>query len=307
MDTGVLFIQLMTLLLMITVGFCLRRANWLSDEATTQLNKMVVYIFNPVLVINSVLEKNLSDIGPKLLENIVYVLLFFSILFIVGYPVVKLLRVKKDLQSIYQAAIMFSNVAFFGVPIVSGLYGDNGIVFLTFYILAFNVTVYSIGVWIISKGSKEKVKFKFTSMINVGTLSCVFAVIILFLSIPMPSFVVKFCGQFTAAVVPLSCITVGSILAKGSLKEMFLKVDYRLVIIKMLVIPIVIILCLKRFAHDPVVFGVFVIMLGMPVANIVPMMARLYSSEECELVSIRVMTVTTILSVITLPIVSLFV
>ena len=54
----------------------------------------------------------------------------------------------------------FSNVGFMAIPLVSSVYGEECVFYVSFYILIYNILLYTYGIHLISGGKKEKDRFK---------------------------------------------------------------------------------------------------------------------------------------------------
>ncbi len=145
---------------------------------------------------------------------------------------------------------------------------------------------------------------QFKKILNIGVISCIVAIIIYLTRIPMPKFIETTVGHLSNLTAPLSMIVIGSAMADMKFKEMF--TDVRLLIfsaIKLLVIPVVGVMLIRLTGASTLFVGVSLIMLGTPVGSMTAMVAQTHGSNY-ELAA-RGVALTTVLSVITLPIVSM--
>ena len=55
MDIGIIFGQMLVLLTMMLVGAFVYKKKWLGEEGSANISKLVVNVFNPILVISGVL------------------------------------------------------------------------------------------------------------------------------------------------------------------------------------------------------------------------------------------------------------
>lgn len=121
----------------------------------------------------------------------------------------------------------------------------------------------------------------------------------------MPDSVCTFFDYVGNAAVPLSMILIGASVAQGGRKEFFLdKKVYAFMAVKMLAIPICAALLLRFLQWPAIVEGVFVLMLAMPVGSIVVMLATESGADALECTKGNMLT--TLASVITIPIVAAF-
>lgn len=110
MSAVIVLQQMLVLFSMIAIGVFLWKKNWIDVKGQKALSKMVVNIFNPLLLIYSIsgydFEKSTMNIG----QNMVFVIVYFVLLFLMGFVVAFLLRLKKPQKNFYQMMMLFSNI-----------------------------------------------------------------------------------------------------------------------------------------------------------------------------------------------------
>ena len=139
---------------------------------------------------------------------------------------------------------------------------------------------------------------------NIGMIASILTIIIYLTRVPVPKFIESTVTYLSNLTAPLSMIVIGSSMADMKLRDMC--TDVRLLIfsgLKLLLIPIVGVLLIKLTGASALFVGVCVIMLGTPVGSMTAMLAQTHDSNA-ELAS-RGVALTTVLSVVTLPIVSM--
>ena len=121
--------------------------------------------------------------------------------------------------------------------------------------------------------------------------------------IDAPAPAVSFVQYLGNAAIPLSMIITGVSLAKMPLIEVFKDIKmYQFTFLKMLVIPMIAAFAIRLFHLDPVLSGIMVLMFGMPNGSMAVMMAIDYGLDSS--ICSRGIVLTTLLSIITLPIVA---
>ena len=139
---------------------------------------------------------------------------------------------------------------------------------------------------------------------NIGMIASILTIIIYLTRVPVPKFIESTVTYLSNLTAPLSMIVIGASMADMKLRDMC--TDVRLLIfsgLKLLLIPIVGVLLIKLTGASALFVGVCVIMLGTPVGSMTAMLAQTHDSNA-ELAS-RGVALTTVLSVVTLPIVSM--
>lgn len=306
MNPFIVFQQMLVLFAMILTGYFCYKKEIITDTLQPKLSYLVVNIFNPFLIISGISDKSVDKSFHLVMENIFLVLLLFGIWIITGPLLVRLLRLPNEKRPLYNLMNIFSNLGFMGLPLISSIYGQGATIYVSFYMLMYNLLLYTYGIYIGSKNSPYKnTHFEWKKLMNPGVIASLLAIVIFFLHIPVPSAIGTFVSYMGNTAVPLSMILIGVFMAKIDLKSIFINgTVYLFAFFKLLLLPILLILTLKQFPFDPTVFGVFVLLSGMPVGSLVIILADEYGIGGEE--GVQGIMLTTILSLFTLPIVVLF-
>lgn len=305
MDVTIIIQQMLVLAAMMAVGYCLRKKAWLHKEAYQIISRIVVNIFNPLLIIDGVINRELTGGASHVGATVVFVCIYFVVLFAAGQLFAPLLAKDREESKLYKLMLMFSNVGFMGIPVVTGIYGKGATIYVIFYMLGYNVLLYSYGLHVLrqeSGGFKELLK----NICNSGVIASLLAIVLFAVKPPLPAFVKGFCSYMGGATIPLSMILIGFSLADTKWKHIFGNVRLLLfTAVKMLVIPIAAALLLHLCPGDAMTKGIFVLQLAMPVGSILALMAADNGLEGKTCTDGIVLS--TLLSVATIPIVCLFV
>ena len=303
MNTFIVFQQMLILLAMMVIGYVSFRKDWLDRNAYTKLSKIVVNILNPLIIINGVMERDSGESTEKIVLNLMFIVLYFVILILASFLVVRLLKVEARHSHLYRMMMVFSNVGFMAIPLVSSVYGEECVFYVSFYILIYNILLYTYGIHLISGGKKEKTDLK--KLMNPGVAACLVSVVVFAGNIPAAESVKSFTGYMGNAAIPMSMMLIGASIAQANLKELLGEAKiYAFLAIKLLIIPMTAALVIRNFALPAELAGIFVFMLGMPVGSIVVPLAAEYGADEtcCT----RGTVLSTLFSIVTIPLVSLF-
>lgn len=311
MNIFVVIQQMLVLLVMMLIGYIVFRIRWLDANACSKMSKIVVNILNPCLMINGVLGKEAALEGNMLFQTLILVVIYYGVLVLLSGPVASVLRVKKKHYNLYRLMLVFSNVGFMGIPVITSIYGKEAMLLIAFYNLGYNLLLYTYGIYLASTGEETEQKAEaakgvgWKKLLNLGVASCLISILIFASGVTMPDSVCTFFDYVGNAAVPLSMILIGASVAQGGKKEFFLDGKmYVFMAIKMLAIPIAAALLMRLVSWPALVEGVFILMFAMPVGSIVVMLAAEGGADEIECTKGSILT--TLLSVLTIPVVSLF-
>lgn len=313
MDAFIILQQMLVLFGMMIVGFFCYKKDWIDDHSYGKMSKIVVNIMNPLLVIDGVLSKDNDGDLHKLLLNLLMVCIYFAFLVIISIPIVKILKPEKENTGLYRLMTIFSNVGFMGIPVVSALYGKEVIIYIIFYMQGYNFLLYTYGILLARSSAKNKddeinTKGHFFDnlklMVNAGVIAGIIAIIFFIFHVQVPKPVGTFISYLGQCVVPLSMILIGASMAQHDLKSIFNDIKmYWFLLIRLIVIPVLAALIVRNIPIDAQILGVFILMLAMPVGSIVVLVAMEQGADAtcCTKGSV----VSTLLSIITIPIVAL--
>ena len=302
----VIFEKLVLLFCFIFIGFYCFRKQWISKQGTSELSRMVVNIFNPLLMISTALSGS-SNIPTRLLiQNTILMAAFYGIAIVLGPLVARLMGVHGDDRTIM---LVFANTAFVGIPMVESLFGEKETFYITFYALGFNLLFYTFAIHSLKKMAGDTSPFTLKSMVNPGVLCVIAAILIVAFHIELPDLAVQCIAYVSDACIPLTMIITGCALAQTNLKRVF--TDWRLYVFsafQLLISPIAVALLVHQFGamgFDTTLVGIFILLYGMPNGSM-PVIACESFDLDADLCS-RGYALTTLLSLVTLPIVTMFI
>ncbi len=294
----IVFFQMLSLLIMIGVGFLATKTGMVDDNTNGHISKLIVNIFNPLLVFSSAA----NSIGMVPFHTLLLVGLIaagmFAFFIVVGMILAPFFDKDQLQRKVYQLMFIFSNLGFIGIPVVSSILGAQYVVYVTEFILIYTVIFYTYGVALMDgKFSVSSLK----SMFNSGTVFGVAALIVILFEIPLPDFLKSAATYLGNATTPLSLLCVGYSLANANLRKIFCNGRlYLFSALKLLVLPLLLLPLVRLATHDAGVIATCMIMFGMPVGNM-PLMIGTEKGIDCTNCSAAII-LTTVLCVLTIPV-----
>lgn len=297
--------QMMVLFIVLLIGVLANKKGIINDQIEKSLSWIVINIANPALIISSSLSKNKNISGKDLAGVMIIAIAMYVGLIILAYIITKLLRVNKKEMGAYMVMFVFSNIAFMGYPVISGIFGKGALLYALLFSLPFNILIYTYGVLAIGGNSKLS-NLQLSKILNIGVLACLVSILLFAIKIPVPNFIKTLIDMLGNLSAPLSMMVIGSSLVKMDLKSVMK--NYKMMIfiaVKQLLFPILAAFAIRGLIDSELIFGIVVIMLAMPVASMTAMLANQYNGDY-KLVSEGV-AFSTIVSVISIPLISVIV
>jgi len=295
-----LITTMVKILVCMCLGFFLRKINLITEPAQKGMSALIVHVTAPCLLFASIVTMDHSEF--KSAVTLLWVgVLVYAVLIVLAILITRLLRFPVSSRGVYQAALIFGNVSFLGIPLAESLYGNVGVFYIAVLNIHFNLLFFTYGFYLIMKSGSGGSRFTPKKLINSGIIGILLSLIIFFLQIPMPEVVVspiRFVGSITS---PLSMIIIGSSAAGYSLRYVFRqKKIYLLSFLRLLVYPVAAYFIFKVILGDNLLTSILSIYIGMPTASVVGMTAIACDADAESATSCTAMT--TILSLVTIPI-----
>lgn len=283
---------------LLMLGYYFRKKDYFNQDTNERLSNMIVKFTAPALIISSVLNieaaKKTEVMKIVGIGVIIYVLLPF-----IAFFIIKLIKIEKNKEGIYQMLLVFGNCSFMSYPIVQSFYGDMAIFYNTLLHMPFNILIFTYGEYLLSRG-EGKVKITMKDIFTPGFIAAVVAAIIYFAELNLPSMIGTTCSFLGSITTPLSMLVLGSVLGGYSIKELFSeKKLYIVTFIRLIVIPTLVFMIFERVFTDPIIIGVATLSMGMPAASMCVMLSIKYKGQV-KVASIGVF-LTTLISMITIP------
>ena len=288
--------QTITMFLLIIVGVICAKINMLSEKTCKQLSKLLLQIVNPAMIFIAYNKKFES----ALLENLLFTLLFSAIAMIAAVVTAYIFIRKKDGREteIERFSVIYSNCGFMGIPLINAMYGYDGVFYLTAYLTAFNLCVWSHGV-IMMSGKKD-----FKSVLKVfysTTMIAIFLGLIRFVTqIELPEVLTNAITHIANMNTPLAMIVSGGTIARsGFFKGLKKWRVYYCSVIKLVAIPLFVLAIVAFVPINPVVKAVVVMASAAPSASRGTLFALQYD-KNADYAS-EIFAISTILSIATMP------
>ena len=286
-------------------GYILIKKKMLSEDCIPGFSKVLLYVCQPCLAVYTFHSADFSlDMLPDLGLFFLAALIIHGIMLLGGYLV---LRKKYDdvIYRVTTIAVTFTNSAFFGIPIIEALLPDAAaglMMYTTIYALIMNILGWTVGSFIVS-GDRRYISLK-KMLINPATIGVVVGIPFLLFNVPLPSnmeSMITVLGRMTS---PLSMLIMGMRLATTSFKNLFCRpLNYGVVGVKGMIMPLVAYLVVMLLPMSLEVKQAFYIITACPTASIVLNFSELCGHGQKE--AAATMLLSTILSIVTLPIMML--
>ena len=304
--------QMIMIVLLIALGFYSYRKSIINDEVTKGISALIINFTNPCLMVHSMLSSGERVSGRLLLLGMLSAVAANAFLMIMAEILPRLLKVEKAERYGYWMLCVFGNIGFIGIPLTNAVLGPDSLVYVCFHNLIFSLLIYTVGMSKIrtaagiDEGSGNTVLITLRRFINTGTVSVIAALILYVAGASLPGIIMSTIDYAGRSTTFLSMMILGAAVARMSVKQVV--TDVRLMIfslLRLIAIPVLLVVLLKLFINDDMIICTAALMLAVPAGNM-PLILATQHGLKARTISDGIV-LSTVLSVITIPIGTLFV
>ncbi|WP_370760052.1 AEC family transporter [Faecalibacillus intestinalis] len=301
MDIMVVFQTMLKLFLLLILGFVLFKCHIFDEYTNKKISALIVNVASPMLIISSIAGVEGSN------KSIVFLMIGAGILMYIGFIILgKIINrifpfPKKD-WPVYECMVVFANTGFMGYPVLLDVFGQEAVFYASLIHMAFNFFVYTYAIMCLTKGDDSEFKLNFKQLLTPGIILSFVGIFIYLFDIQLPSVLMDTINSVGSLTAPLSMMMIGSSLAVYPIKDSF--TDWRSYVfafVRLMIVPFVTMIMCRLLHIDAYYANITIITNAMPVGSMVLMLATQYNANV-KIVT-RNIVVSTLLSVITIPIV----
>jgi malate permease and related proteins len=311
METRIIISQIFILAVVVLIGVIAGNFKVLTPDSKDMLSKVIFNISLPLMLFTNFLK---LDATPRLLANsfIVLAVTGFVILFMLlaGWLTTITFKLKGSEAAVFMTHSMFGNTIFLGFPLITALYGSEGLLYASMFQLISNILMWTIGVVVLTHGNGSSWKNSLSRVLNPNTIATLTGLLFFLFSVKLPGLLLKPLTELGSANTWLSMLYIGAMLVFSDVGGLLGKKSlYIISINRLIIIPIILVSVFAVFAAiagtgpDKLVSSVIILEASTPCMASVVIMAKELGSDDH--LAVGNVFVSTILSIITLPVVLL--
>ncbi|MFN8209495.1 MAG: AEC family transporter [Bacteroidales bacterium] len=313
MSLGVIFNLILMLVLLIFIGIIASYFKIITPASKDFLARIIFNITLPALVFTNFSKVNVN--GHLISNSLLCFLISAVVLFLMlsaGWAGSKLLRMKREEAGIYRVHSMLGNIMYLGFPVISALYGNEGLLYASIFALVSNILMWTVGVVTLSSSVEKSFIKSLSHLLNPNSVAIVAGFILFLLSVKIPSLLLDPLTGLGASTTYLSMIFIGTVIFYAKKDRIFGNIPvYVLSISKLLIVPVLLILIFRLtgstelLKFDEMVASVIIMQAAMPcMVNVVILTS--YLGEDDTFATGNVF-VSTVLSLFTIQVVYLLI
>lgn len=293
---SIVFGQIVMMFLMMAVGAGAYKAGLVTEKGSTELSNITLYLVIPFVVLTSFQIDFDADIFHGIVITFALGLIAHGLAILLSYGLVR--GRNQDRTVLERFSMVYPNCGFMGIPLAQAVLGSKGVIYITAFIAAQNLFIWSHGVASMQGAfKKESIKEVFKAPVMIATFA---GLLCYLLQIKFPSLVFRPLKAIADMNTPLAMMISGTAIAQTNLLKTLAKPRiYIMTALRLLVVP----------------FAMFLILFFMPVTKDLKILSLLATSASTAAITTmfavkfkkdvgyaaELFAISTIAAVVTLP------
>ena len=147
--------QMISLFMMMFVGFLAAKVGLIEPDFRRKLSSLVLNTACPCIIVSSVLKS--GGAPSAMVATLGMSIVFYAVMIVLAFLLVHIVPTPPAERRLDQLMFVCTNLIFMGIPIIQSFYGAEGVSLLSMFILLFNFLVFTYGVVMVG-GSDIKLK-----------------------------------------------------------------------------------------------------------------------------------------------------
>jgi hypothetical protein len=311
MEINIVLTQIAILAVVVVIGGIAAKLRVFTSDSKDVLSKIIFNISLPLMLFTNFFR---LEATPRLITNSITVLsisgfvIFFLLL--IGWLASRIFKMKDAEAAVFKTHSMFGNTIFLGFPLITALYGFEGLLYASMFQLVSSIIMWTAGVIILSHGNGISWNKSLLKVVNPNTIATLVGLSFFLLSIKLPDIILKPMTDLGAANTWLSMLYIGAMLVFSNVTGMLKRKSHYIISFNRLILGPALLIAIfylaasaAGFAPDKLVTSVIILEASMPCMATVVIMAKEFGSDDA--LAVGNVFVSTIFSILTLPLVVL--
>lgn len=265
-----------TIFLLVLVGFGVKRLGLIGPQGQKNMNDLVIYVILPCNILHAFMSSPVEG-------RLVYYLEVFAVslgiqAFCVAYGRLVFRKEPEGRNKCLRYGTICSNAGFLGNPIVEGIYGAQGLVLASIYLIPQRIMMWTSGLAVFTGSANRKATVQ-----KVLTHPCIvmsgLGLVMMLTGWKLPEGIAGAVDAIGNCNTAMSMMVVGMILADIDLKEFWDVTVAKFTFHRLIVIPAAVYFVCRFLPLDRNAFGICVLLAAMPAGATTSILAEKYEVD----------------------------
>lgn len=305
--------QMIIFFIMLVVGIVAAKVGAIKSEAMGPLSQFITSILLPAQLFFSTYS---SATRQTILDNLVMIALaaaFYAVITVITFLLGRMLRLKGDRRRVFQLCFIFGNTGFVGIPLISAVFPDYGLLYMSLFTLVDQLLFWTMGIYLSTAHEPGKGggpghdphphRVSWRTFVSPNTVAMALVFIAVLAEVQLPALATETLELVANASPAMCMIYLGAMLHYSDFAAALKTPDlYAGIVVKMILLPVAAGKLLLWWGAIPIeLLECFVIIMALPVMTLVPIVAQRNGHEGDYAAGITVATLAA--SIATIPLV----
>lgn len=287
-----------TIFLLIAAGYVLTKLGVLPLTARKPLTDLIIDFILPCNIIVSFLIEFNAQILRDCLAVFVVSAVIQAAVFVISRPLCRRLLPGPE-QPVWQYGLLVSNAGFLGSPIAEGMYGPQGLLYASIYLVPMRMMMWSVGVACFAGGGIKGRGVLKKTLTHPCIVAVLLGLLLMLTQLPLPAGLEAALRAASSCNTALCMLVIGNILAEVDPRDVLHGKSLLYCLLRLVVLPLLVLAGCRLAALEPLVTAVSVVLTGMPAAATTAILAARY--EKAERQAVALVFLSTLGSLVTVP------
>ncbi len=293
------------LVICMLVGFVAGKRKMVTDSGRREITEIIMTITLPASIIASFVNTSLSP-ALKIQSITVFVLeiIIQSSMIVLGLFLFPKKWFSESERKSLRYSLINSNAAFIGMSLLSGILGDLGALLGAVAMIPKRITLWTAGLSIFIEERSMKKKLK-KVLLHPSVVAVYIGILCMLLPVQYPAVMLKTLNTIGGSTTFLAMFAVGFLVSQMDFHGLLSGKILYFCLIRLVLIPLAIFIPLRLLRCDPVILTVCVVLAAVPAGSYTALMTAKYNGDVPF--ASKMVLVSTLLSVITIPLICSFI
>lgn len=306
--------QILIIFIIIAIGIICYKIKLIDEATNAKLSNILLMLVNPMVIFVAYQREFSGELLEGLLISLLLSIVTHVVSILISYLLIRRkkretliidgIRIKKYVENkdaeVERTNAIYSNVGFMGIPLVNGIFGTEGVFYVTASITIFNIFLWTQGVIMMSGSSEWSFKALMKKLMSPSIIAIAIGLICFLFQLMVPKVVKEAFTHIANLNTPFAMLIAGVTIGKTNILKLLKKFRvFYVAFLKLVFIPVLLLLIFSRFQMNETVFTTAVIMAAAPSATTGILFSIKYGRNS--VLSAEIFTVTTLLCAITIP------
>lgn len=287
--------KIVEMFLIMLAGVLIVKTGMGSHQTGKDLSAILLKIVIPCMIIMAYQV----ELDAQLLQKLALAAALSALSMAAGILIARVAVPESADSAVERMAAAYSNCGFIGIPLAGAVLGEEGVLYITAYMLVYNIFAFTHGVMLMS-GRAGSLKDTLRSLCQPALIAILVSLLMLLFQVRLPEVLASPLGMLRDMNTPAAMLVSGINLAEsdilGSLRRPGI---YKITALKLLIIPAATLLLLRLLRPDPVIALTVLIGAACPAGATGTMFALQYHKDSRYFSEL--LALSTLVSLVSIP------